>query len=292
MSKLKLKRWDPSTIKPASTVLLVGRRGTGKSTLLRDLAWHFAQRRRDDGSPLIDLCIGMSPTEESSESLGSFMPPCLIHNEYSEDVLQRLMDSQKRDWKRGYGRNILLFLDDCGFDKKVFTSKIVRELFLNGRHRRIGLVFALQYCLDIPPDIRSNIDIVIAARDPIHTSREKLHRNFFGVFRDYQEFGLTFDTCTNNYETLVLHNNIGVPSNNIEDTVFWHRADPNRPAFRLGNEAFWRMSDRFYRDREDEVEEQRQLKEELERRQQLQRTGIAGVAKADSAGKTVVARRY
>lgn len=284
MSKLKIRKWDPQTIKPASTTLLVGRRGTGKSTILRDLAWQFAQRQ------CIDLVVGMSPTEESSESLGSFIPRTLIYNEYREDVLQKLMDSQRRAWRRGHGPNVLLFLDDCGFDKSVFKSKIVRELFLNGRHRRIGLVFALQYCLDIPPDIRSNIDIVIAARDPIHSSREKLWKNFFGVFRDYQEFSLTFDTCTNNFETLVMHNNQGCPTNNIEDTVYWYKADPNRGQFRLGADVYWKMDERYYRDREDELEEEQRAKEELERRQELQRTTIANVAKADVAGRTVVPR--
>lgn len=285
MSKLKIRKWDPQTVKPASTILLVGRRGTGKSTVLRDLAWNFAQR------DIIDLAIGMSPTEESSESLSSFLPKTLIFDEYREDKIAALMASQKAAWKRGHGPHVLLFLDDCAYDKTVFKSKTMRELFMNGRHRRIGLIFAMQYVMDMPPDIRSNCDVVIAARDPIHSSREKMHKSFFGLFRTYDEFAITFDACTNNFETIVMHNNTGAPTNNIEDCVFWHKAQMDRGSFRLGRDIYWRMDDQYYRDREDEIEEEQRAAAEHERRKKLQKEAIADVAKADDAGRTIVPYR-
>ena len=284
MSKLKIKRWDPQTMKTTSTILLVGRRGAGKSTLMTDLAWHFAQR------DCFDLALGMSPTDESSESLGSFLPKTLIYDSFREDKIAALMASQKAAWKRGHGPHVVLFLDDCAYDKSCFRSTTMRELFMNGRHRRICLVFAVQYLMDMPPDIRSNIDVVIAARDPIHSSREKLWKCFFGLFRTIEEFNLTFSACTANYETLVMHGNTGSQSNDIEDCIFWHKADPNRPKFRLGKEVYWRMDDRYYRDREEELEDEKKAVAELARRKEIRQQPVADILKADDAGRTIVPR--
>lgn len=50
----------------------------------------------------------------------------------------------------------------------------MRELFMNGRHRRMFVLIAMQYVLDMPPDLRSQVDYVFALRDTIHSSRDKL----------------------------------------------------------------------------------------------------------------------
>ena len=282
--KLKLTKWDPSTIKPTSTILLIGRRGTGKSTLMRDLASHFARQGT------IDLALGMSPTEESSESMGSFLHPELIYNEYREDVIVNLMAIQKRQWKRGHGSHVQLYLDDVCYDKQILRTKTMRELFMNGRHRRLGLVLCMQYCMDMPPDLRSNVDVVIAARDSIHSSRSKLHTNFFGFFKSYDEFSVTMDATTNNYEVMVLHNNKGTPSNDIEDCVHWYRASPQLEPFRLGHGAFSTLHTRYYRDREEEFEaiEERRAEEEMKRKRKSAK--IEMVVKGDPSGKTIVGR--
>ena len=66
--RLKLRRWDAHTHltkKPCSLILLIGKRGTGKSYLLQHLASIF----HDTGK--VDMAIGMSPTDESNETLQS-----------------------------------------------------------------------------------------------------------------------------------------------------------------------------------------------------------------------------
>lgn len=58
---LKIRRFDPKVMPPDATVLLVGKRRTGKSTLLIDLMWNMRKK--------IDLVMGMNPTEEASKVL-------------------------------------------------------------------------------------------------------------------------------------------------------------------------------------------------------------------------------
>ena len=47
------------------------------------------------------------------------------------------------------------------------------------------------------------------------------------------------DATTSNYECLVLLNNIA--SNDISKCIFWYKADPDVPQFRIGCDRFWRM---------------------------------------------------
>ena len=248
--KLKIKKWDPRTLSPTSTILLVGKRGTGKSTLLKEICYWFAQTGK------INVAIGMSPTEESSENLGTFLPPCMIHTDYNESVIKELLETQKRQWKRGHGSHALLLLDDVCYDKSVLRSKTIRQLFMNGRHRRCGLIICMQYVLDMPPDLRSNIDVCLALRDNIHSSREKLWKQFFGFFSTYGEFAKVMDACTENFEALTYANNAS-PTNNIEDSVFWFKANPCKPdwsKFRLCDPVYWDLHNRYYRDREEEFD--------------------------------------
>lgn len=281
-NRLKVARWDPSKIPLTSTIFLIGRRGTGKSTLIRDIAYHLAQRTRAEGVGC--MAIGMSPTEETAEGGGmsAFIPKSLVFHAYDEKVLQSIMDNQKRMWKRGQGYHIILFLDDCIYDKAILRSKLFRELMMNGRHRRITLLLAAQYCMDLPPDTRSNIDIVITARDNIISSRKKLYENFAGFFESQKVFSQVFSSCTQNFEVLVIDNKT-TQSNNASDCVKWYKANTSLPSFRLGSPWTWQLNDRFYCDREAEYDA-------AERKQASAgpAKSVDRVVKGDEMGRTMI----
>lgn len=220
-------------LKPTNTVLLIGKRGSGKSILMRDLAYRLHQTGQ------VDFAAGFSPTEDTQGSFGQFLPSTAIHEDYDEGVVSDIMRAQKKQWRRGHGSNMVLFMDDIMYNKSVLKTKVIRELFLNGRHRHVGLVLAAQYCMDLGPELRSNLDVVICCRESIKSNREKLYKNFFGLFGTYEEFSRTMDATTSNYECLVLINNVA--SNDISKCIFWYKADPDVPQFRIGCERFWRM---------------------------------------------------
>ena len=50
-----------------------------------------------------------------------------------------------------------VILDDCLFDASWTRDKMMRLLFMNGRHWKIMLVITMQYPLGIPPTLRTNI---------------------------------------------------------------------------------------------------------------------------------------
>jgi hypothetical protein len=98
--------------------------------------------------------------------------------------------------------------------------------------------------MDLPPALRANIDYVFILRENIVANRERLWKNFFGIFPTFDLFGKTMDACTENFECLVLDNT--VKSNKIEDCVFWYKAKYPPPKFKVGSQTFWQAHKKMY----------------------------------------------
>ena len=84
--------------------------------------------------------------------------------------------------------------------------KTLGGIFMNGRHWKILFMITMQYCMDLPPALRANIDYVFILRENIIQNREKLWKNFFGIFPTFDSFSEVMNACTENYECLVLDN--------------------------------------------------------------------------------------
>jgi hypothetical protein len=101
------------------------------------------------------------------------------------------------------------------------------------------LVISMQYPLGIPPLLRTNIDFVFILRENILNNRKRIWENYASMFPTLESFCSVMDQTTENYECLVINNN--AKSNNIQDQIFWYKAD-SRPDYKLGAKQFWEMS--------------------------------------------------
>jgi hypothetical protein len=136
-------------------------------------------------------------------------------------------------------RNLALVLDDCMYDKQVMKSKTMRNLFMNGRHYKCFFLAAVQWLMDLGPDLRTQVDYVFALRENILSNRERLYKYFFGIFPKYEDFSRVFDACTANYECLVIDNTVN--SNDVEDCIFWYKASADIPDFRMCAPVYWEL---------------------------------------------------
>lgn len=232
--ELDIKRFDPTTMKPHRIAVCIGKRGTGKSVLIRDLMYHM---RRN-----LHYGVAMTPTHESAECFEKFMPLSSVYKDYRVDVLERMLNMQRqRSHDKGMDslRSLFLILDDCMYDKSVMKGNSIRDLFMNGRHYKLFFLAAVQYLMDLTPALRTQVDYCFALRENIVSNRERLYKYFFGVFPKYDDFSRVFDACTADYECLVIDNT--VQTNRISDCIFWYRADINIPPFRLCAPAFWTL---------------------------------------------------
>jgi hypothetical protein len=244
---LELKKFDMRNISfrpdenKGPVVVLIGRRDTGKSFLVRDLLYYHQ-----------DIPIGtvISGTEEGNGFYGKMVPKLFIHNEYNTAIIENILKRQRSVLKQikkemeTYKRSTIdprtfVILDDCLYDNTWARDKMMRLLFMNGRHWKVMLLITMQYPLGIPPTLRTNIDYVFILREPYIANRKRIYDNYAGMFHTFESFCQVMDQCTENFECLVINNN--AKSNKLQDQVFWYKADPHND-FRLGSREFWELS--------------------------------------------------
>ena len=121
---LELKKFDMKNIsfKPTENagpvIVLIGRRDTGKSFLVRDLLYYHQ-----------DIPIGtvISGTEAGNGFYGEIVPKLFIHDEYNTAIIENILKRQKIVVKQikkemeAYGRSSIdprafVRLDDCLYD--------------------------------------------------------------------------------------------------------------------------------------------------------------------------------
>lgn len=137
---LELKKFDMKTIsfKPTENkgpvIVLIGKRDTGKSFLVRDLLYYHQ-----------DIPIGtvISGTEEGNGFYGKMVPKLFVHNEYNTAIIENILKRQRTVLKQikkemeTYKRSTIdprafVILDDCLYDNTWARDKMMRLLFMNG----------------------------------------------------------------------------------------------------------------------------------------------------------------
>ena len=255
---LELKKFDMKNISfrpeenSGPVIVLIGRRDTGKSYLVRDLLYYHQD---------IPLGTVISGTEAGNGFYSEHVPKLFIHDEYNSAIIENILKRQRTVLKQikkeveSYRKSSIdprafVILDDCLFDATWTRDKVMRLLFMNGRHWKVILVITMQYPLGIPPNLRTNIDYVFILREPYIANRKRIYENYAGMFPTFESFCQVMDQCTENYECLVINNNS--KSNKLHDQIFWYKAESHKN-FKLGSKEFWEISKTMDSDDEEEV---------------------------------------
>jgi hypothetical protein len=222
-------------------MVVIGKKDTGKSFLVRDILFQTQQ--------YFPVGTVISATEIANEFFQNMVPSKLIHDKYKPEIVQNVIRRQagikqrRNDDKKAKGgsSNIdpraFLILDDCLYDAKSWINEeSTRFVFMNGRHIDLMTIITMQYPLGITPNLRTNVDFVFILRENILGNRRRIYENYAGMFPTFEMFCDFMDQCTENYECLVICNNVS--SNRLEDQVFWYKAD-DHPPFRLCDSSLW-----------------------------------------------------
>lgn len=221
-------------------IVIIGKKDTGKSFLVRDILFNTQS--------CFPVGTVISGTEVANEFFQHMIPSKFIHDKYTPDivmnVIKRQMNvKQKRNQEkanRGGSSNIdpraFLILDDCLYDSSWIKEESTRYVFMNGRHVDLATMITMQYPLGITPNLRTNVDFVFILRENILGNRRRIYENYAGMFPTFEMFCSFMDQCTENFECLVICNNVS--SNKLEDQVFWYKAS-DHPPFRLCDQSLW-----------------------------------------------------
>jgi len=251
-----VKKFDMKRVPQDAVCIFIGRRRTGKSTLVRDLLFHHQN---------MPLGTVISGTEESNGAYGKMIPPIFIHGEFSPLILDNYVKRQKKimksiqdDISQGVvskkDPRSFLILDDCMYDDSWTHDKNIRYLFMNGRWLKVFFIITMQYPLGIQPALRTNVDFVFILREPYITNRRRIYDNYASAFPSFEFFCQMMDQLTEDFGCIIIDNTS--QSSKLEDTVFYYKAEMH-PDFKIGAPELWRFSQNNMRPSEDEMNQYR-----------------------------------
>jgi hypothetical protein len=245
---LKIKELDLEMIQPntftyknreqgGSKHVIIGKPGTGKTTLIKSLL--YAKKH------IFPTGIVMSGSEDSNGTYGKFFPPLFIYNKYNATQVEKFVKRQKIAKKHLKNPWAVLLLDDCTDDTKIFNTPLQNSLYKVGRHWKMWYILSLQYCMDVKPVIRTNVDGTFILRETNLKNRKALFENYAGIIGDFKLFCTILDQITDDYTALYIHN--ATSSNNLEDILFWYKAPTIPKDFKFGSKHFWNFNNYKYK---------------------------------------------
>lgn len=240
---MERRRVNPDQGPP--TILIIGSRGTGKTFLISDLMYYLRR---------IPAGMIMTGSEASAEKFSEFFPKSFIFDEVDIEKIENVVKNQRMLLRKkiaGDYSSLLLF-DDCGYDKTTTRKKIIKGVFMNGRNWKVLLIMTIQYCKDIPPDLRSNADYIFILREPVQETRRKIWKEYAGIIPTFDAFNEAMNICTEDRGALVIDKT--TTSNKIEDNIFWYRARNPPKAFKVGSKELWEFHKANYKSADEENE--------------------------------------
>ncbi len=226
---------DPAAMPDGSASLVIGMRGSGKSTVVRSLLYY--KRHLKYG-----VCI--SGTERMNRFWRDIMPEVFIHGDINPKTTRKLMQMQEETMEAAQATDppaktpgAFAVYDDCLFDAKFLKAKSTNELLLNGRHFFITPFFISQYAVGIPKMLRMNFDYIFLLGSIMPQTRIQYFEQFGSMFGCFRDFCQAFDVCTADDGAMVIHQSCRKPKG-IEDYVYWYKATPNLK-YKIGDSCFW-----------------------------------------------------
>lgn len=255
MVQLQLRKFDISSISDDRVVVMIGKRGSGKTFVCKDLLYYHRT---------VPVGTLISGTESANRTYSDNIPGIFIYDEYTPELLDKVMKRQEIMMKRVnkeislYGKSSIdprafLILDDCLHDNTWTKDKNIKFAFMNGRHRKIFVVITMQYPLGITPNLRTNIDYVFIMRESNYQNRRRIYDCYAGMFPTFEFFNQVLDSCTENFECLVIDNT--TKSNKLQDQVFWYKAE-DHGNFTMCSAEAWQLHNANSKNSDDEDDEE------------------------------------
>ena len=161
-----------------------------------------------------DKIILVCPTEKINGFYKGLVNEKDVYETIDENWIKQLMNKIANLPKEKH-KPILLIFDDMGNDPVVKTTSF-NNLFSQGRHYKINIIFISQYLYMLPAQARSNIDYLIVGQMNV-ASREILEKEFnFSNLRP-REFIALYNKSTKDYNFLIINCNSVKDIDNLND---------------------------------------------------------------------------
>jgi len=190
--KTKLDEYDPSTIPLFGSILIFGKRRSGKGVWANYHLPRMVTKNKWSNAHIFSPTCRL-PEQEKND--WKFIPKQNKHDTFNEEEIRSIVDKQKEDaiaWgklskdeqKEKKQPRLLIVMDDLLAPNKkgddgIFKSKTVSDMFVSGRHSFITIVCLLQSITSSVSTIcRKNTDLIVFFRSPSVSDIEILARDY------------------------------------------------------------------------------------------------------------------
>lgn len=171
--------------KKYSVIALIGKRGCGKTTLIKNIL-----NEKFENNVTI-----FSRANHGYDTCKNFNNYTIITDTSNvNEMVSNIMNQQSDEFKNtGFITEKTIVLDDCiNYEKSFSRDKIFHILFMNSRHYKINFIFSMQYPSNIPVECRINIDYIFIFKEDFVQIKRKLYEYYAGMFPTYESFNNKF----------------------------------------------------------------------------------------------------
>lgn len=235
---VKFRRFDPRTIRDYSSILFVGGKRTGKSSVMRQFMYYLKDR-------VYDTHV-WSGTYDEDHPWEWYTPKQMVHyclQEFDPNTLSSALATQNQRKKMAaqFGSKCppsMCVFEDLEFLKpSIWVSQETRGVIFNGRWYKEFFFVAYQYVMEVKMELRGSFDYTVFTMDNSRAVRERIYKQFGGMFDSFENFEAAFMEITKDYRVMVI--DMRARSYNVEDCVYWYKADPNLGRFKMGHPDVW-----------------------------------------------------
>ena len=243
----ELRPFEMNTLTAESTIVFIGKRRTGKSIGVKNVAKHLKDQ--------VAHCIVISQTEKVNGFYEEFIPNTFIYSKYDPYILWKLFKYQedrmrlKESGKIKEVEYVLLILDDLISDPRLRNDEMLIKAFVEGRHFRIVVLMTTQYPKAINPRVRGNIDFAVLFRNISAKQREALWEDYGGCV-EKKTFEKLMDDATDEFGCMVVDNRTN--SKRPEEVFFKHLFDFPVEDFHIGTKEEWKEAKRKEEERRED----------------------------------------
>ena len=228
----KLFEYDLNDLPENPSIVLCGKRRSGKGVLTKDLCYNYFRGK-------VDNVFLFSPTSEIAINQIDYVPYEYRYTELNVNVIEMIMKRQeyliKASKNNPNKHRILIIIDDIISSNDARQQKILNKLFICARHFRISLIVSYQYIKqDFTPIQRDNVDVIFVFQQNNFNNKEALVLQYLNTTENK---GAGYELINENavgYQCLVISNT--ETSNDYIDYCFTYEADMIQKKFKLGRD--------------------------------------------------------
>lgn len=209
-----IKHFDITNVKKTSTTIIIGKRSTGKTTLIKNILLYI-----NDINNKYIIFDPYSDTDSKCE-FKYLQQQSKIYDIYDEEIVKVNMN-RKND------ENKIIIIDNALYSAN--QNKTMQNAFMNCRFYQIGIILSLSYGNFLNSNIISNTDFIFIFKELNIVNQKYLYTKYFKPLFITLELFLDFfnqfnDLCSKNEYTCLVLSNVA-KTNYLEDRIFLYKAN-------------------------------------------------------------------